>query len=219
MTTIRLALGRHRRAPDLYDGYRALRPNEGPLYDSPPHDLDLSPELEPLYASAKDARDALERIERFEPEINAFVVRDARSRSRWRKPRRRAGSRARAWPARRRARHHQGQYRRRRLADAARLGRLLRRALARRCAGHRPPARGRHGLPRQDDDAGIWLEGRRRFPAVGHHPQSLGYGTGPGRLVVRRCRPAPRSISAAFISVRTARARCAFRRRSPAWSA
>ena len=31
-------------------------------------------------------------------------------------------------------------------------------------AGHRAAAGGRHGLPRQDDDAGIWLEGRRRFP-------------------------------------------------------
>ena len=39
-------------------------------------------ELGPLYASrelspVEVARDALERIERFEPQINAFVVRDA----------------------------------------------------------------------------------------------------------------------------------------------
>ena len=76
---------------------------------------------------------------------------------------------------RRRADHHQGHPLDQRLAHAARQSRYQPgpaveggRPLS------RPPARGRGGDVRQDDDAGVRLQGRDKLPAHRHQPQSVG---------------------------------------------
>ena len=78
-------------------------------------------------------------------------------------------------PGRWRARHGQGSADHQGLADLARLqGRRSEPELERRCAHRRAAARGRGRAAGQDDDAGIRLEGRDRFPAHRHHPQPVG---------------------------------------------
>ncbi len=61
-----------------------------------------------------------------------------------------------------------------------------RRSVDDRCAGGAAPARGGHGAARQDDLAGIWLEGRDRLRPVRRHAQSVEDRAHLGRLVGRR---------------------------------
>ena len=96
--------------------------------------------------------------------------------------------------ARRRAGVGEGPDPRRRLADAARLAhRRSGRAVGRRRAGDRAPARSRRGDPRQDRDARVRLQGRDQLAADRHHAQPVESGQDAGRIVGRhggrgRCR-------------------------------
>ena len=47
----------------------------------------------------------------------------------------------------------------------------------------RPTTRRRRRDVRQDDHAGVWLQGRDKFTAHGHQPQSLGSHEDAGRLI------------------------------------
>ena len=93
------------------------------------------------------------------------------------------------------------------------------RPVDRRCAGGAAPARGGHRAARQDDLAGIRLEGRHRFAACSA-PRTI-RGRSAARRAARRAaawRPR-RSAWATSPSAPTARARCASPAPSPACSA
>ena len=132
-------------------------------------------------------RDVLDRIERFNPILNAFchlapdeaLAAGARERSA-------LAARRAVRRARRRAGVGEGPDPRRRLADAARLAhRRSGRAVGRRRAGDRAPARSRRGDPRQDRDARVRLQGRDQLAADRHHAQPVESGEDAGRVVGR----------------------------------
>ena len=160
--------------------------------------LATASELTELYragtASPVEATEAaLARIEAHDGALNAFRLVD---------PEGGAGKRAQVrgalacrrppGPARRRPGDGQGSGADPRLVDPARLAPHRRGpALARRCAGGRPPARPRRRAPGQDDDARVRLEGRDRQPLDRHHAQPLEHRAHTRRLQWRgggRCR-------------------------------
>ena len=154
-----------------------------------------SGELSPLHV----ARALLERIEAWEPRINAMyrVHREAAleqaraSEARWR-------SRPAALAARRRAAHHQGEHLHARRSGAGRHARQRGRAAAgRRRARRGAGARGRLRDPRQDHDArlrhavlGPVEPARRDAQSLAPRPQSVG-------LELRRGRRRGRGLRAA----------------------
>ena len=139
-------------------------------------------ELRHLYRTrqlspVETTRAVLDRIERFDPAVNAFCLVDEEralaaaraSEARWHK--RRA-----LRLARRRAGDDQGPGADPGLADLARQPRdRARSALGRGCAGHGAPARARGGLDRQDHHPGVRLEGGHRLRADRDHAQPLGH--------------------------------------------
>ena len=165
-------------------------------------------------------RDALARIERFEPRINAFVHVDADG----------ALEQARASEARWRKGEPLG------LADGlpatikdnidveglpSRKGSLTTSDTPAQAdaPARRAPARAGRRHSRQDHAAGIGLDRRLPFAAHRHHAQSVERRTHDGRLVRRRGGGGAAQSRRRCISAPTAPARSAFPRPSPACSA
>ena len=129
----------------------------------------------------------LERIEALDPQLNAFclvagdeaMASAAASEIRW-------GRGAPGRPARRRADVDQGPRADQGLADAAGQpdGRS-RPGLGRRRAGDGAAARGRRRADRQDDDAGVRVQGRDELGAHRDHPQPVGPDAHVRRFVGR----------------------------------